>query len=80
MKNILFETAPAASIAILFAALPATAMAHAGLDQGSAIMLRLHSLAHALIDHPLVLIVLTGALTSAYGLYRWASASRRHSD
>ncbi len=70
MKKTLLEIAPVAVITALVGALPTTAMAHAGVEQGSAVMLGLHALAHTVSDHPIILIVLIGALTGAYGLYR----------
>jgi hypothetical protein len=80
MNKALLETASLASAMALFSALPATAMAHAGLDQSSAMMQRLHALAHILGNHPFILIALAVALTGAYGLYRRANGSHRQSD
>jgi len=61
-------------------------LAHAGLDKSSVTMMALHALAHAINDHPVVLILLMGgvlalgaALTRTYELYRCAQSKRRQS-
>lgn len=60
-------------------------LAHAGLDKSSATMVALHALAHAINDHPVVVILLMagllalgGAITRTYERYRAAQSKRRH--
>lgn len=65
-------------------ALSGPALAHGGLDGSSPTLVVLHTLAHFINDHPVVLVLLTGgalalggALTRMYGFYRSAQSKRR---
>jgi hypothetical protein len=72
------------AIAGFLTALSGPALAHGGLDGSSPTILVLHTLAHLINDHPVVLVLFTGgllvlggALTRRYALYRSAQSKRR---
>ena len=53
------------------AGLPGTLMAHAGMDRSSTMMVSLHSVAHAITDHPFLMVLLAAVVIAGLGLYQW---------
>jgi hypothetical protein len=71
------------AIAGFLTALSGPALAHGGLDGSSPTIVALHTLAHLINDHPVVLVLfmggalaLGGALMRRYALYRSAQGKR----
>jgi hypothetical protein len=72
------------AIAGFLTALSGPALSHGGLDGSSPTIVVLHTLAHVISGHPVVLVLLMGgalalgsALTRMYALYRSAQSERR---
>lgn len=57
--------------------LPAPLLAHGGLDHSSALMVFLHSMAHAINDHPILTALLGAAVAVGLVLHHRHSAHRR---
>ena len=63
--------------AVVLAGLPNPLLAHAGLDRSSTVMVSLHSMAHAINDHPFLVALLAALVIGGLGLYQWKRGRHR---